>query len=74
MMTRYFKEVGQEFIEGPTELRAAREAIVQTEYAVRKALADIGVGEQPERPAPGAIQVAAPLAEKASAKKGSSLN
>jgi hypothetical protein len=48
MVMRYFQQVGSEFIEGPTEAKAARQAVEQLDEMVRRAMkaAGIGAGEQ----------------------------
>lgn len=79
MLTAYFKDVGQEFINGKTELKAAREAISHADYQLRKQLADVGIGEQPKRPAPVVMErddgeQPARIVGQAPAKKDTSLN
>ena len=44
MMQRYFQNVGQEFVEGPTEVKACIQAVEQADTMVRKAMAAAGVG------------------------------
>jgi hypothetical protein len=45
MMTRFFKQVCEEFCDGDTEVKAARQAIEQVDAMIRRAMAAAGVGE-----------------------------
>lgn len=44
MMSSYFKDVCEEFCEGPTETKAANQAIAQVDDIIRRAMANAGVG------------------------------
>lgn len=45
MLMNYFKEVGESFIDGETELKAARQAVKQLDLAVRRAMESAGMGK-----------------------------
>ena len=45
MLMNYFKMVGQEFISGPTEVRAAEQAVEHMDTTVRRAMAAAGIGK-----------------------------
>ena len=45
MMANYFKDVCEEFCEGPTEVKAANQAIAQVDDLIRRAMASAGVGK-----------------------------
>lgn len=79
MLTRYFKDVGEEFVQSKTELKACREAIAHADYQLRKSLHDIGIGEKPELPKPVVMESdegvkPARISGQAPAKKDTSLN
>ena len=44
MMMEYFRRVGQDFVEGDTEVKACRQAVEHTDTMVRRAMAAAGVG------------------------------
>lgn len=48
MMTRYFKGVCEDFCEGETEVKAARQAVEQVDAMVRRAMASAGIGQAPD--------------------------
>ncbi len=48
MMTTYFKEVGQDFLEGETELRAANEAVKQFADGFHKRISDTVDSAEPD--------------------------
>lgn len=43
MLTNYFKAVGEDLLDGNTEVKAAQQAVVQLDTMVRRALAAAGV-------------------------------
>lgn len=43
LLTNYFKAVGEDFIDGQTELKAARQAVKQLDDMVRRSLTQAGV-------------------------------
>ena len=45
MIEKYFKEVSETFCEGPTECKAANQAIEQVDAMVRRAMEAAGVGK-----------------------------
>lgn len=44
MMMNYFKEVGENFLQGETEVKAAQQAVRLMDTTVRRAMAAVGVG------------------------------
>lgn len=46
MLTNYFKEVGEEFLRGDTEVKAAQQAVAQLDTTVRRAMNAVGIGSR----------------------------
>ena len=44
MMMRYFQEVGEQFIDGQTEAKAAAQAVDQADTMIRRAMKAAGIG------------------------------